>query len=59
MRRPGRRTGPEKAKRASDALQILIEMSKVRSQYQQEAILLKREMMKAAGKSEFEVGHLR
>ena len=51
--------GPEKAKRASDALQILIEMSKVRSQYQQEAILLKREILKAAGKSDLEVGHLR
>ncbi len=48
-------TGPEKAKRASDARQILIEMSKVHSQYQQEAILLKREILKAEGRSDLEV----
>ncbi|MEN6449615.1 MAG: hypothetical protein ABFC96_03905, partial [Thermoguttaceae bacterium] len=46
--------GSEKGRRTSEALQALIEVSKVRSQYQQEAILLKREILKASGKSEFD-----
>ncbi|MEN6458317.1 MAG: hypothetical protein ABFC63_05255 [Thermoguttaceae bacterium] len=48
-------SGSEKSKRTSEAIQTLIEMSKVRSQHQQEAILLKREILKAAGKSDIEI----
>jgi len=48
-------TGPEKAKRTSEALQILIEMAKTRSQYQREAILLRRDVLKAAGRSDLDI----
>jgi cellulose synthase operon protein C len=48
-------SGPEKTRRASEALQILIDMSKIRSQYQREAILLRRDVMKARGQAEFDV----
>jgi cellulose synthase operon protein C len=48
-------TTSEKTRHASEALQILIDMSKTRSQYQREAILLRREVMKARGQSEFDV----
>ena len=48
---------PARKKRdaSREALQILIEMSKVRSQYQQEAILLRRDVLKAAGRSDLDV----
>ncbi len=49
-----RSVSAERAKLTADALQVLIEASKVRSQYQQEAILLKREILKAGGKSDLE-----
>ena len=42
--------GPEKTKRTSEALQILIEMAKTRSQYQGEAILLRRDGIESGGK---------
>jgi hypothetical protein len=48
-------TRPAKAKHMSEALQILIDMAKVRSQYQQEAILLRRDALKAAGRSDLDV----
>ncbi len=47
--------GPEKTKRTSEALQILIEMAKTRSQYQGEAILLRRQVLKAAGRSDLDI----
>jgi len=48
-------TGSEKAKRTSEALQILIDMAKTRGQYQQEAILLRRDVLKAAGRSDLDI----
>ena len=47
--------GLEKTKRTSEALQILVEMAKTRSQYQGEAILLRREVLKAAGRSDLDI----
>ncbi len=47
--------GPEKAKGVSKALRILIEMSRIRSPYQQNAILLRRDLLLASGKSDLEV----
>lgn len=47
-------TGAEKAKGISEAIQILTDMVRVRSQYQQEAIALRRNTMKAAGKSDLD-----
>jgi tetratricopeptide (TPR) repeat protein len=48
-------TGPEKVRRASEAMQILIEMEKVHSQYQRDAILLRLDVLKAAGRSDADV----
>ena len=49
-------TGAEKAKGLSEALRILTEMSKTRSPYQQEAILLRRDLLLASGKSDLDIG---
>jgi hypothetical protein len=48
-------TGSEKTRRASEALQILIDMSKTRSQYQREAIMLRRDVMRSRGQAAFDV----
>jgi hypothetical protein len=48
-------TGPEKARRISESLQILIETAKIRSQFQSEAILLRRDILKAAGRTDADV----
>jgi tetratricopeptide (TPR) repeat protein len=47
--------GPEKARRILDARHLLAEMAKVRSPYQHEALLLRRDLLKAAGNSNLEV----
>jgi len=47
--------GPEKARRISEALQILLEMVKIRSQHQHEAILLRGDVLKAAGRSDADI----
>jgi hypothetical protein len=51
-------TAPEKSKAAAEALKILADMAQVRSRHQQEAILLRRELLAAAGKSDAEVAGL-
>jgi hypothetical protein len=43
-------SGVEKSKLITSALGLLAEMSKVRSQYQQEAVLLRRQYVKSSGK---------
>ncbi|MBU4271301.1 MAG: hypothetical protein KKA28_05505 [Planctomycetes bacterium] len=48
--------GAEKAKGASESLRILAEMSRIRSPHQQDAILLRRDLLLASGKSDLEVG---
>lgn len=48
-------TGPEKTRRTSEALLLLADMSKVRSSYQREAILLRREVLKSRGQSDVDV----
>jgi len=47
-------TGAEKAKRNSEALKILAAMAKIHSQYQQEAILLRLDLLKGAGDTKIE-----
>ena len=48
-------TGPQRAGRISETMRLLTEMSKVRSPYQHEALLLRREVLKAAGRSDLDV----
>ncbi len=49
-------TGAEKARGLSEALRILTEMSKTHSPYQQEAILLRRDLLVASGKTDLDIG---
>lgn len=51
----GKAAGPEKARRTSEALQILIEMVKIHGQFQSEAILLRRDLLKAMGRSDSDI----
>ena len=46
----GNASGPEKSKLITSAMTLLAEMSKVRSPYQQEAVLLRRQYVKSSGK---------
>lgn len=45
-------SGPEKAKNIAETLRILAEMSKIRGRHQHEAVLMRRDVLKAAGKSD-------
>ena len=47
--------GPEKARRASEAMLLLVEMAKIRSQYQHDAILLWRAVLKATGRTDTDI----
>lgn len=47
--------GPERARRTSEAIQLLNEVVKVHSQFQSEAVLLRRDTLKAAGRVEGDV----
>jgi len=49
-------SGPEKARAQADALRILTDMSKIHSPHQQDAMLLRRELLAASGKTELEIG---
>ena len=49
-------SGPKKAKGLSESLRMLTDMAKVRSPYQQDAMLLRRELLLASGKTELEIG---
>lgn len=49
-------TGPKKAKGISQSLRILTDMIKVRSPYQQDAMLMRRELLLASGKTDLEIG---
>jgi hypothetical protein len=51
-----RAAGPDKVKRLADALRILAEMAKVRSPYQREAVLMRRDVLKTMGKSDLDAG---
>ena len=46
--------GAEKARQRTEALQVLTDMVRVRSQYQQEAMAMRRKLMEAAGKTDVE-----
>ena len=46
----GKATGPEKAKLTGEALQIVTECAKVRSQYQRELVLTRRDILKISGR---------
>jgi tetratricopeptide (TPR) repeat protein len=49
-------SGPEKARRISETLRLLKDMAEIRSPYQHEALLLRRDVLKAAGRSDLVVG---
>lgn len=49
-------SGPKKAKRLSESLRMLTDMAKVHSSHQQDAMLLRRELLLASGKTELEIG---
>ncbi|MBN1394917.1 MAG: hypothetical protein JW959_07835 [Pirellulales bacterium] len=49
-------TALERSKGLAEALRILGEMSKIPSPHQQEAILMRRELLLASGKSDLEIG---
>ncbi len=48
-------SGIERSRRTSEALQILIEMEKIHSPYQRDAIVLRLDLLKAEGRSDVDV----